>query len=169
VLRVEYQNKPYALKIVSLFSPDVSVTVIAREVKSLYASVNCPYIVRFYEAYCREGSIQILLEYMDCGSLHDIVKLCGQISEDVLSECAFQLILALKYLQGKQIIHRDIKPSNILLNREGFVKLSDFGMSKQQENNVKQQGFKTFNGTINFMSVSSIYEWLFCLYNEYSD
>lgn len=91
MLRVEYQNKPYALKIVPLFTGEVNPSLITREVKALYASLSCPYIIRFYEAYCRDGAIHILLEYMDCGSLEDVYKTIGKISEDVLSEITYQV------------------------------------------------------------------------------
>jgi len=141
---------PYALKVVSLYETDIQPKQIISEVKSLYESMECPYIIRFYEAFHREGSIKILLEYMDCGSLEDVYKTVGKIPENVLSVITYQILCGLDYLAKKKILHRDIKPSNILLKRDGMAKISDFGMSKQL--NAQIQAFKTFIGTYVYMS-----------------
>ncbi len=143
-------KKAYALKVIPLHQGDNPPKQIISEVKSLYESVECPYIVRFYEAYHREGSIRILLEYMNCGTLKDVYETMGKIPEDVLSNITYQILCALDYLARKKIVHRDIKPSNILLNREGMAKIADFGMSNQL--NGKILNFQTFVGTFVYMS-----------------
>ena len=75
------------------------------------------------------------MEYMDLGTLGDVVKQLGQIPEVMLGLIAYQVLLGLDYLhKTKKIIHRDIKPSNLLLNSEGVVKISDFGVSGQLMN-----------------------------------
>lgn len=143
-------EKVYALKIVPLSETDIQPKQIISEIRSLYESMECPYIVRFYEAFHREGSIRILLEYMDCGSLEDVYKTVGAVPEEVLSVISFQILHGLNYLEQKKILHRDIKPSNILMNRDGSAKISDFGMSKQLTTSL--QAFKTFIGTYVYMS-----------------
>jgi mitogen-activated protein kinase kinase 1 len=152
VIRVLHtkDQKPYALKIVPLYQGDIQPKQIISEIQSLYESMSCPYIVRFYEAFHREGSIRILLEYMDCGSLDDVYRTVGKIPENVLSQITFQILQGLVYLETKKIVHRDIKPANILLNRDGNAKISDFGMSKQLTASL--QAFKTFQGTFMYMS-----------------
>lgn len=137
----------YALKKVNLFQTN-SAKLIMQEIKHLYKSINCPHVVKFYEAFHREGSIQILLEFMDMGSLDDIIKLTEKIPENVLCEMSFQILKGLEFLEEKKIIHRDIKPSNILLNESGETKISDFGLSKETEDNFTG----TFTGTQIYMS-----------------
>jgi len=149
VLRVTHRDKPYALKIIPYGYREVKPTVIIQEVKCLHDSMDCPHIIELLEAYHREGSVRLLLEYMDCGSLEDVYKV-ERIPENVLSQVTCQILKGLQYLhEKKQIIHRDIKPSNVLLNHRGQVKISDFGMSRKLE---QSQAFHTFQGSFMYMS-----------------
>lgn len=53
-----------------------------------------------------------------------------RIPEDILGKIAVAVVSALHYLYSQlKVIHRDVKPSNILINREGQVKMCDFGIS----------------------------------------
>lgn len=51
-----------------------------------------------------------------------------------------QSIIALEYLHDLQIIHRDIKPANMLMDECGYIKLSDFGLSRKLSNGVCTEG-----------------------------
>jgi len=144
------EKQQFALKIIDLYEENVKAKQIISEVKALYDSASCENVVKFYEAFHREGSIRLLIEYMDCGSLEDIYKTTGTIPENVLAEMTFQMLRALQYLEEKKIIHRDIKPANILVNKQGVTKLTDFGMSQQL--NATNNRFKTFQGTYYYMS-----------------
>lgn len=46
-----------------------------------------------------------------------------------------QVILALKYIHKKDIVYRDLKPENILIDKDGYIKLTDFGFSKKLKKN----------------------------------
>ena len=59
------------------------------------------------------GDVNILLEYMDGGSLQDIVDAGGCTSESVLANVAYRVMSGLSYLAENHQIHRDIKPSNL--------------------------------------------------------
>lgn len=63
-------------------------------------------------------------------------EICNAIPEKILGRMAADIVNALSYLYSIKVIHRDIKPSNILINREGVIKLCDFGISGYLVNSV---------------------------------
>mmetsp|Transcript_14 Transcript_14/g.15 ORF Transcript_14/g.15 Transcript_14/m.15 type:complete len:361 (+) Transcript_14:10-1092(+) len=124
------------------------------ELRTLHASKH-KYIVKFYGAFYYDAKLLFLLEYMDCGTLGDVVKRNGPIPENVLSKITSQLLQGLHYLHTQlHIIHRDIKPSNILVNTKGILKITDFGVSGELAHT--HEVARTFVGTIRYMSPSRI-------------
>ena len=75
----------------------------------------------------------LVLEFMSQGSLQDYI--CehrtknSPINQDYIIKILKQLLIGLQYLHGKGIYHRDVKPDNILLDENGNIKISDFGIS----------------------------------------
>ena len=103
------------------------------EIVSLY-DASCDCLIGFHGAFVLEGSITLALEYMDEGSLSSLVEHHGALPEHVLAAVLYQACWGLSYLHYEKRVHRDIKPQNILCNRQGHVKLTDFGISKQLQN-----------------------------------
>lgn len=79
----------------------------------------------------RDSAVVLALEYMDGGSLENVIHQLGIIPERVLGSVAYQILYALSYLKTNKRVHRDIKPPNILMNSRGEVKLSDFGIATE--------------------------------------
>ena len=115
----------------------------------------CPYIVAFHDAFINpdEGNISIVVEYMDGGSLQDIVDTGGCDNESVLANISYQVLLGLAFVHEKHQVHRDIKPSNLLINHSGAVKVSDFGIVREMEDASMAN---TFVGTLSYMSPERI-------------
>lgn len=65
--------------------------VIVAEFKAL-CKCNCPRIITMYDAFFRESQMYVILEYMDCGSLEDVVTIVGKIPENVLAQMTQQVI-----------------------------------------------------------------------------
>ena len=110
---------------------------------------NSPYIVGFYGAYQSNEEINIVMEYMNGGSLDYMIKKGGKIPEEYSRKITYSVLLGLRYLrENHNIMHRDIKPSNILVNTEGDIKICDFGVSGQMIDSMAN----TFVGTRSYMS-----------------
>ena len=108
--------------------------------------------------------MKVALEYMDMGSLKSLIKLAKikagypssieypLIPEAVCAKITQQLLCGLSYLNtNMRQMHRDIKPDNILINKKGFVKLTDFGITKQHTGDETEKN-RTFVGTLTYMS-----------------
>lgn len=116
----------------------------------------CPNVLSLYNAFIdsRSGLINLVVEYMDGGSLEDLVKQGGCQDEYLLADIARQTLNGLSFLHANKSVHRDIKPANILCSSNGLVKIADFGISKVLD---KTTAFaKTFVGTVCYMSPERI-------------
>jgi len=141
-----------ALKIINLFDKSRREQLI-REIMTLY-DAQCPNLITFYGAFYREGAITIALEYMDGGSLANVLSQVGPIPEHVLASISFQILWGLAYMKHEKRVHRDVKPSNLLINSNGEVKVTDFGVSAELQSSFAMCG--TFVGTFKYMSPERI-------------
>ena len=127
-------GEEYAMKIISTFDQSKR-HQLTKEISTLY-NTNCLNIIDFHGCRYYEGKISIALEYMDRGNLMDMNNDYGPLPEKVLAAIAYQCLWGLCYLSYENIVHRDLKPQNILVNSNGLVKLTDFGLSRELETSI---------------------------------
>ncbi|KEH32479.1 putative mitogen-activated protein kinase kinase STE-STE7 family [Medicago truncatula] len=150
----KWTNQFFALKIIQMNIEESVRKQIAKELK-INQAAQCPYVVVCYQSFYDNGVISIILEYMDGGSMADLLKKVKTIPEPYLSAICKQVLKGLIYLHHERhIIHRDLKPSNLLINHTGEVKITDFGVSAIMESTSGQAN--TFIGTYNYMSPERI-------------
>jgi len=95
-------------------------------------------IVNFIDSYILKGDLWVIMEYMEGGSLTDVVTHCI-LTEGQIGTVTRETLQGLKFLHSKGVIHRDIKSDNILLSMDGDIKLTDFGFCAQiNELNLKR-------------------------------
>ncbi|XP_050210685.1 mitogen-activated protein kinase kinase 5-like [Mercurialis annua] len=142
-------GKPFALKVIYGTHDDSVRGQICREIEIL-RGVNHPNVVKCHEFYEHSGEIQVLLEFMDGGSLEGT-----HIAHEAhLADVARQILSGIAYLHRRKIVHRDIKPSNLLIDSKKNVKIADFGVSR-----ILAQTMDPCNsavGTIAYMSPERI-------------
>lgn len=123
-------NRNVALKVLhtDLVSSKENLSRFAREAQTVSA-LNHPHIMTIYEFDTTEaGTRYFVAEYIDGQTLNRLVK--ETLQPDKALDIAIQVSSALSAAHEAGIIHRDIKPENIMVRRDGYVKVLDFGLAK---------------------------------------
>ena len=92
-----------------------------------------PFILKFLSYYQDEKCLYLAYEFLPGGDLFTLLKAENRFSLEKSQFYIGQIIYALEYLHSKNIIYRNLKPENILINKNGYIKLSDFELLKQIE------------------------------------
>ncbi|WP_302154292.1 serine/threonine-protein kinase, partial [uncultured Enorma sp.] len=92
-----------------------------------------PAIPRIVDIVDDEGTLFVIMDYVEGRTLEDIVAASGPQAEDDVVDWALQLCDALSYLHHRTppVIYRDMKPSNVMLKPNGLVELIDFGIARE--------------------------------------
>lgn len=93
--------------------------------------MKSPFIVSLHYAFQSNNKLYLITDLMIGGELFYHLKRAEKFSEERARMYAAQLVLAIEYLHSRNIIYRDLKPENILLGEDGYLKITDFGLSKQ--------------------------------------
>ncbi|EUD66880.1 STE/STE20 protein kinase [Plasmodium inui San Antonio 1] len=126
------------LKIINLryLSKKNSLRRIMKEVHFLQICHH-PNIVKYHESFFWPPCyLVIVCEFLSGGTLFDLYKKCGRITEDVLVHILDDVLKGLKYLHNECplcLVHRDIKPTNIVFSKSGVAKIVDFGSCEKVE------------------------------------
>ncbi len=95
----------------------------------------------------------LVMEYFEGRELKSLIAQTPAIKPAMAAKVCIEMLEALSHAHDKGIIHRDIKPSNILINDEGVIKLSDFGLAHMQSwKNLENKAA----GTPNYMSPEAL-------------
>src|SRR3954467_13524612 len=104
------------------------------------AGLNHPNIVSIYDRGEAEGTYYIAMEFLDGRSLKELIVARGPAPVTVSVEYARQILSALRFAHRHGIVHRDIKPHNVLVDAEGRVKVTDFGIARAGTSQMTEAG-----------------------------
>lgn len=108
----------------------------ANDVDELYSEIkilkglNHPNIIRFYQSFDTMFQLYIIMEYIQNGTLADILAKVKHLSESKAQLIYSQLIEALEYCHNHGVVHLDINSKNLLLNEHFNLKICDFGFAR---------------------------------------
>jgi serine/threonine-protein kinase len=120
-----------------------------REAKNA-AALNHPNIVSIYDRGEAEDTYYIAMEYLDGRTLKELIVGRGAAPVNVAIEYARQILSALRFAHRHGIVHRDIKPHNVLVDGEGRVKVTDFGIARAGASQMTEAG--SIVGTAQYLS-----------------
>ncbi|EDV29436.1 uncharacterized protein TRIADDRAFT_51772 [Trichoplax adhaerens] len=147
-VRVRQTDQIAALKVIKIQEDD-DLAIIEQEIQILRGCVH-PNIVQYFHSEFRRQQLWITMEYCGGGSLQDIYKRTGALTEQQIAFVCRESLRGLDYLHQQQKLHRDIKGANILLTEDGDIKLADFGVAAQITNTFQKR--QTFIGTPYWMA-----------------
>ncbi|MEA3207184.1 MAG: eukaryotic-like serine/threonine-protein kinase [Chthoniobacter sp.] len=107
---------------------------------SITASINHPHVVRVFTSGTDHGRFYIAMELVDKGTLDDLIKLQGRVSEAQVLQVGIQIAQGLRAALQAGLIHRDVKPGNILFADAHTAKIVDFGLAIFMEDEEKMRG-----------------------------
>lgn len=125
-------NDYYAMKIVNILNHIIN----KKDTKSLeaeskiYDVITGDFVVKALFQFTHETFICFVTEFMIGGDMGYLLNEYKCLEEKIAKFYIAELILAIESLHAANIIHRDLKPDNILLDKNGHIKLTDFGLSK---------------------------------------
>nr|XP_024214704.1 putative ribosomal protein S6 kinase alpha-1 [Halyomorpha halys] len=147
--RLRENDTKYAVKVLkkkrNLKSKQIK--CILRE-KNILQALNFPFCVHLDIFFQSTEYFYLCLPYIPCGDLFEQLQKNSKFAEAVSKFFGAQVVLALEYLHCLTVVHRDIKPENILLDINGYIKLTDFGLSKR----IADKRTYTFCGTPEFVA-----------------
>jgi len=91
---------------------------------------DCPFLVHLHFSFQSQKHFYLVMDYIPGGNLASHLKREERFEEKKAQFITAELVIALDYLHSRGVVYRDMRPDNILLDVEGHVCLTDFGMSK---------------------------------------
>ncbi|KAF9677731.1 hypothetical protein SADUNF_Sadunf08G0137900 [Salix dunnii] len=114
--------------------------------RNLLAEVDSNCIVKLYCSFQDEEYLYLIMEYLPGGDMMTLLMRKDTLTEDEARFYVGETVLAIESIHKHNYIHRDIKPDNLLLDRNGHMKLSDFGLCKPLDcSNLQEKDFSAAN------------------------
>ncbi|KAI5959746.1 RIM15 [Candida pseudojiufengensis] len=91
---------------------------------------DSPYVAQLYSSFQSKNYLYLVMEYLNGGDCGNLIKALGTLGPEWAAKYTAEIIIGVNDLHLRGIIHRDLKPDNILIDKNGHLKLTDFGLSR---------------------------------------
>ena len=120
----------------------------------LAASLDHPNVIPIYEAGEHDGQLYLAMRFVEGSDLRTLLDAEGKLAPERALEILAQVAGALDSAHRRALVHRDVKPANVLLDRDGHVYLTDFGITKQVGGDSTDTGRVV--GTLDYLAPEQI-------------
>ncbi|GLI69549.1 hypothetical protein VaNZ11_014092 [Volvox africanus] len=141
VLLVKYRGGYHALKAISkVFVKEQGLVEHVKREKELMSECDSPFLVRLLGTATDDTTLYMMMEVVMGGELFSYLQTRTRpLDEPQARFYAASVVLALEYLHDRDMVYRDLKPENLLIDLQGYVKVTDFGFVKRL-----RKGHKTY-------------------------
>jgi tRNA A-37 threonylcarbamoyl transferase component Bud32 len=119
--------------------------------KAILQSIQHPFLMCLHYSFQTSDKLYLVMDFVNGGELFYHLQQEHTFENQRAKFYAAQIVLGLEYLHNRGIIYRDLKPENLLLDSDGNIKMTDFGLSKQGLNSSKDRT-NTFCGTPEYLA-----------------
>ncbi|RQM14522.1 hypothetical protein DD237_003140 [Peronospora effusa] len=145
------QGEHYAMKVLKkqqvVSSGLVNTTMAERKILT---DISHPFVVKLHYAFQSESKLYLVMDYLSGGSLATHLRRRRKFPEEWARFYAAEVAAAIAHLHSANIIYRDAKLENVLMDHDGHVRITDFGLSKVGVSGLK--GATTFCGTAAYIA-----------------
>ncbi|VDK54101.1 unnamed protein product [Cylicostephanus goldi] len=99
--------------------------------KKVLNQLEHPFIVKLISTDKDDTNLYMIMEFIPGGELFSYLRASRVFSNTMSRFYAAEIVCALEYIHGKNIVYRDLKPENLMLCRDGHIKMADFGFAKE--------------------------------------
>lgn len=123
----------------------------------MMSQADSPFVAKLYFTFQSKNYLYLVMEYLNGGDCAALVKVLGGLPEEWAQKYIAEVLLGVEDLHKKGIVHRDLKPDNLLINQDGHLKLTDFGLSRMGlvGRHTHQHSSSALDGNTSFDSGSS--------------
>ncbi|KAJ3299239.1 Serine/threonine kinase [Borealophlyctis nickersoniae] len=144
----------YAMKVLkkefTIQNDDVKSIKLEKRIFQAASAVHHPFLVNLHSCFQTDTRLYFVMEYVPGGDLMAHIQTHKRFTQPRAKFYACEVLLALEYFHKMNIVYRDLKLDNILMDRDGHIKVADYGICK--ENMPYGQATRTFCGTPDYMA-----------------
>ncbi|KMY99877.1 cAMP-dependent protein kinase catalytic subunit 3 isoform X1 [Drosophila simulans] len=99
--------------------------------RNILREIRHPFVISLEWSTKDDSNLYMIFDYVCGGELFTYLRNAGKFTSQTSNFYAAEIVSALEYLHSLQIVYRDLKPENLLINRDGHLKITDFGFAKK--------------------------------------